>query len=59
MRQLMAHGAATNSIEIEAPRQFDRVARRFNVDYAFIKPGRTNTCFFQKRPGGCGDSLLF
>ena len=26
----MAHGAATNSIEIEAPRQFDRVARRFN-----------------------------
>ena len=39
VRQLMAHGAATNSIEIEAPRQFDRVARRFNVDYAFYKTG--------------------
>ena len=37
VRQLMAHGAATNSIEIEAPRQFDRVARKFNVDYAFYK----------------------
>ena len=39
VRQLMAHGAATNSIEFEAPRQFDRVARRFNVDYGFYKTG--------------------
>ena len=42
VRQLMAHGAATNSIEIEAPRQFDRVARKWNVDYAFYQtePGK-------------------
>ena len=47
-RQLMAHGAATNSIEIEAPRQFDRVARRFNVDYAFYKTGPDKYLLFFK-----------
>ena len=31
----MGHGAATNSIEVEAPALFDRVAR--NVDYAFYQ----------------------
>ena len=31
----MGHGAATNSIEVEAPALFDRVARKWNVDYAF------------------------
>ena len=36
-RQLMGHGAATNSIEVESPKDFDRVARRWHVDYAFYK----------------------
>lgn len=48
VRQLMAHGAATNSIEIEAPRQFDRVARRFHVDYAFYKTGPDKYLLFFK-----------
>ena len=39
VRQLMGHGAATNSIEVESPKDFDRVARRWNVDYAFYKAG--------------------
>ena len=29
--------AATNSIEVEAPALFDRVARKWNVDYAFYQ----------------------
>ena len=35
--QLMGQGVATNSIEVEAPKLFDRVARKWNVDYAFYK----------------------
>ena len=35
----MAHGESVNSIEVEAPKLFDRMARRFNVDYAFYKTG--------------------
>ena len=37
VKKLMAHGAATNSIPVESPRDFDRVARRWSVDYAFYK----------------------
>lgn len=38
VKQLMSHGSATSSIEIAgAPREFDRVARHWNVDYAFYK----------------------
>ena len=33
----MGQGGATNSIEVEAPKLFDRVARKWNVDYAFYK----------------------
>mgnify|MGYP001130514753 CR=1 FL=1 len=42
VRQLMGHGAATNSIEVESPKDFDRVARKWNVDYAFYQtePGK-------------------
>ena len=42
VKKLMAHGAATNSIEVTAPQQFDRVARKWNVDYAFYQaePGK-------------------
>ena len=36
VKKLMAHGAATNSIELTgAPKEFDRVARKWGVDYAF------------------------
>ena len=46
--QLMAHGAATSSIEVDAPRQFDKVARRWNVDYAFYKTGPDKYLLFFK-----------
>ena len=37
VRKLMAHGANTNSAPVEAPALFDRVARKWNVDYAFYQ----------------------
>lgn len=42
VKKLMAHGTATNSIEVDAPKVFDRVARKWNVDYAFYQtePGK-------------------
>lgn len=47
--QLMRHGAATSSIEITgAPWDFDRVARRWNVDYAFYKTGPKHYLLFFK-----------
>ena len=46
--QLMGHGAATNSIEVESPKAFDRVARRWNVDYAFYKTGPDKYLLFFK-----------
>lgn len=45
VRQLMGHGAATNSIEVESPKDFDRVARKWNVDYA-RKCLLLSLCFF-------------
>lgn len=48
VRQLMGHGAATNSIEVESPKDFDRVARRWNVDYAFYKTGPDKYLLFLK-----------
>lgn len=45
----MRHGANTNSIEITgAPREFDRVARRWKVDYAFYKTGPDKYLLFFK-----------
>ena len=44
----MGHGAATNSIEVEAPSPFDRVARKWNVDYAFYKTGPDKYLLFFK-----------
>ena len=36
----MAHGTATNSIELSGDaKSFDRMARKWNVDYAFYKTG--------------------
>lgn len=48
VRKLMGHGAATNSIEVESPKDFDRVARRWNVDYAFYKNGDGKYLLFFK-----------
>ena len=44
----MAHGTATNSIEVDAPKVFDRVARKWNVDYAFYKTGPDKYLLFFK-----------
>ena len=49
VKQLMSHGAATNSIELTGtPRDFDRVARRWGVDYAFYKTGPDKYLLFFK-----------
>ena len=41
VKQLMNHGAATSTIPLDGEtRQFDRIARKWNVDYAFYKTGR-------------------
>ena len=40
VKQLMNHGAATNTIPLDGEtRLFDRVARKWNVDYSFHKTG--------------------
>lgn len=44
----MAHGESVNSIEVEAPKLFDRMARRFHVDYAFYKTGPDKFLLFFK-----------
>ena len=44
----MAHGENVNSIEVEAPKLFDRMARRFHVDYAFYKTGPDKYLLFFK-----------
>ena len=48
VQQLMKQGEATNSLPVEAPREFDRVARRWNVDYAFFKNGEGKYLLFFK-----------
>ncbi len=53
VKKLMSHGAATNSIELTgAPKDFDRVARRWGVDYAFYKTGPDKYLLFFK----CGQA---
>ena len=44
----MTHGAATSSIEVGAPKLFDRVARKWNVDYAFYQTGPDKYLLFFK-----------
>lgn len=39
VRQLMRHGADTNCIPVDCPKLFDKVARKWEVDYAFYKTG--------------------
>lgn len=49
VKKLMGHEGAKNSIQLKgAPRQFDRVARKFNVDYAFYKTGPKDYLLFFK-----------
>ena len=48
VKQLMKQGEATNSLPVEAPREFDRVARRWNVDYSFYKNGEGKYLLFFK-----------
>ena len=49
VKKLMAHGDNVNSIEVESPKLFDRMARRFNVDYAFYKTGPDKYLLFSSR----------
>jgi hypothetical protein len=45
VKKLMNHNVATNTIEVSGDSGlFDKVARKWNVDYAFHKTGPDNTC---------------
>ena len=49
VKKLMAHGASTSSIELSGDTKlFDRVARKWNVDYAFYKTGPDKYLLFFK-----------
>ena len=49
VKKLMAHGVATSSIELSGDtKTFDRVARKWNVDYAFYKAGPDKYLLFFK-----------
>ena len=56
VKRLMGHGVATNSIEISGDtKQFDRVARKWSVDYSFHKTGPDKYLLFFK--AGQADAL--
>ena len=49
VKKLMAHGTSTSSLELSGDtRLFDRVARKWNVDYAFYKTGPDKYLLFFK-----------
>lgn len=49
VKQLMGQGVSSNSIQLKGDaRLFDRVARKFNVDYAFHKVGPKDYLLFFK-----------
>ena len=49
VKKLMGHGVSTNSIELSGDTKlFDRVARKWNVDYAFYKTGPEKYLLFFK-----------
>ena len=49
VKQLMRHGVSTNSLELSGDtKSFDRVARKWNVDYAFYKTGPDKYLLFFK-----------
>ena len=50
VKQLMRHGVSTNSLELSGDtKSFDRVARKWNVDYAFYKTGPDKYLLFSRR----------
>lgn len=51
VKKLMGHGGDTNGIEVDAPKRFDRVARKWGVDYAFrrVDKGRYMLLFKAKQ----------
>lgn len=49
VKKLMNHGVSTNSLELSGDTKlFDRVARKYNVDYAFHKTGPDKYLLFFK-----------
>ena len=49
VKQLMGHAGQSNSIQLKGDaRLFDRIARKFNVDYAFHKVGPKDYLLFFK-----------
>lgn len=48
VKKLMNHNAATSAIPVDAPRLFDRVARKCRVDYAFYKTSEGKFLLFFK-----------
>ena len=48
VKQLMGHAGQSNSIQLKGARLFDRIARKFNVDYAFHKVGPKDYLLFFK-----------
>lgn len=59
VKKLMGHGAATEHIEVDAPKLFDRVARKWNVDYAFYQIGPEKYRLFFKSQQADAMSLCF
>lgn len=49
VKKLMNHGVSTNSLDLSGDTKlFDRVARKYNVDYAFHKTGPNKYLLFFK-----------
>ena len=49
VKKLMNHGVSTNSLDLSGDTKlFDRVARKYNVDYAFHKTGPDKYLLFFK-----------
>jgi hypothetical protein len=49
LKKLMNHGVATNSLPLDGDTKlFDRIARKYNVDYAFHKVGKGKYLLFFK-----------
>lgn len=49
VKKLMNHGVSTNSLDLSGDtRLFDRVARQYNIDYAFYKTGPNKYLLFFK-----------
>ena len=60
VKKLMGHGATTNSIELSGDtKAFDRVARKWNVDYAFYKTGPDKYLLFFKSGQAGSVTALF